>query len=44
MVVAAEETSHRLALTLDRMDHRKRRRAVVEYVHPTADSYIVFTG
>lgn len=43
-VVAAEETSHRLALTLNKMDHRKRKRAVVEFVRPTSDSYIVFTG
>jgi hypothetical protein len=43
-VVAAAETSHSLALKLHDMDHRKRRRVVVEYVRPTTDSYIVGAG
>jgi hypothetical protein len=43
-VEVAEHTSQRLALKLRDMDHRKRRRAVVEYVRPTADSYIVGVG
>lgn len=43
-VVAAEPTSHALAMRLHGMDHRKRRRVVVEYVRPTTDSYIVGVG
>lgn len=43
-VVAAEETSHKLALKLDGMDHRKRNRVVVEFVRPSANSYIVGVG
>lgn len=43
-VIAAEDTSHRLALRLHDMDHRRRRKVVVEYVRPTADSYIVGVG
>lgn len=43
-VVAAADTSHHLALKLHDMDHRKRRRVVIEYVRPTTDSYIVGTG
>src|SRR5437762_1793076 len=43
-VIASEATSHQLAVRLHSMDHRKRRRAVVEYVRPTADSYIVGAG
>jgi hypothetical protein len=43
-VVAAAATSHALALQLYQMDHRKRRRAVVEYVRPTTDAYIVGAG
>lgn len=43
-VVAAEHTSHKLALKLHTMDHRKRDRATVEYVRPTGDSYIVGVG
>lgn len=43
-VEAAEETSHRLALKLHGMDLRKRRRAVVEYVRPTGDTYIIGVG
>jgi len=33
-----------LALRLHDMDHRKRRRVVIEYVRPTTDSYIVGAG
>lgn len=43
-VIAAEETSHRLALRLRGMDHRRRADAVVEYVRPTVDAYIVGAG
>ena len=43
-VVIAEHTSHHLALKLHDMDHRKRRRAVVEYVRPSSDAYIVGAG
>ncbi len=43
-VIAAEHTSHKLAARMHDMDHRKRGRATVEYVRPTADSYIVGVG
>jgi hypothetical protein len=43
-VVAAAPTSHRLALTLHDMDHRKRHRVVVQYVRPATDAYIVGVG
>lgn len=43
-VAAAEQTSHGLALKLFGMDHRKRARAVVQYVRPASDSYIVGVG
>lgn len=43
-VVAAEHTSHKLALKLRGMDHRRRKYATVEYVRPTTDSYIVGVG
>lgn len=43
-VAVAEPTSHRLALKLHDMDHRKRRRAVIEYVRPTSASFIVGAG
>jgi hypothetical protein len=43
-VVAAADTSRQLAGRLHSMDHRKRERAVVEYVRPTSDSYIVGVG
>ena len=43
-VVAAEPTSHRLALKLHGMDHRKRSRVSVEFVRPASDSYIVGLG
>lgn len=43
-VTAAEPTSNALALRLHGMDHRKRRRLVVEYVRPTTDAYIVGVG
>lgn len=43
-VVAAAESSHKLALRLHDMDHRKRRGVVIEYVRPTTDSYIVGAG
>ena len=43
-VVAVAETSHKLAIRLHGMDHRKRRRVVIEYVRPTTDSYIVGAG
>lgn len=43
-VVAAEETSHKLALKLNDMDHRKRRQVVTEYVRPTGDAFIVGAG
>ncbi|MEX2548404.1 MAG: hypothetical protein WD830_11570 [Chloroflexota bacterium] len=43
-VVAAELTSHGLAQKLHDMDHKKRRRVVVEFVRPTTDSYIVGVG
>jgi len=43
-VVAAAETSHQLALQLQALDHRISRAAVVEYVRPSADTYIVGVG
>jgi hypothetical protein len=43
-VVAAEPTSRALAARLRTMDHRRRREAVVQYVRPTSDSYIVGVG
>ncbi|MGH9297643.1 MAG: hypothetical protein ACRDZP_06655 [Acidimicrobiales bacterium] len=43
-VVAAEPTSHSLALKLHDMDHRRRQRVVVQYVRPVTDSYIVGVG
>jgi hypothetical protein len=43
-VIAAEPTSHRLAITLHDMDHRRRRNVVVQYVRPIGDSYIVGVG
>jgi hypothetical protein len=43
-VIDAAPTSHQLAVRLHHMDHRKRRRAVVEYVRPAADAYIVGAG
>lgn len=43
-VVAAEETSHQLAIALHNMDHRKRARAVTEFVRPESDAYIVGVG
>jgi hypothetical protein len=44
VVAAAEETSHKLALKLYEMDPKRRERAIVEFVRPTADSYIVGAG
>lgn len=43
-IIEAGETSHQLALRLREMDHRKRQGAVIEYVRPTVDSYIVGAG
>lgn len=43
-VVLAEHTSHKLALRLHEMDHRKRQKAVVEYVRPAGNAYIVGVG
>jgi hypothetical protein len=43
-VVAAEETSHALALKIHAMDHRRRREISVEFVRPRSDSYIVGVG
>ncbi len=43
-VLAAAPTSHNLAMQMHDMDHRKRRRIAIEYVRPTADSYIVGAG
>lgn len=43
-VVAAEFTSHQLALKLHDMDHRRRSRAVIEFVRPSSDAYIVGVG
>ena len=43
-VVAAAESSYQLALQLDDMDHRRRKRVVVEYVRPNTDTYIVGVG
>jgi len=44
VVEAAEETSHKLALKLYEMDPKRRERAIVEFVRPTSDSYIVGAG
>lgn len=43
-VIAAADTSHELALQLHAMDHRKSRAAVIEYVRPESDAYIVGVG
>lgn len=43
-VVAAEHSSHGLALKMHAMDHRRRSQATVEFVRPTGDSYIVGLG
>jgi hypothetical protein len=43
-VIAAAETSHALALQLHSMDHRVTARAVVEFVRPAGDAYIVGVG
>jgi uncharacterized membrane protein len=43
-IVAAAETSHRLALDLHAMDHRRREQVVTEYVRPNGDAYIVGVG
>jgi hypothetical protein len=43
-VVAAARTSHALAVKLHDMDHRQRRKAVVEFVRPTTDAYIIGAG
>jgi hypothetical protein len=43
-VVAAAKTSHQLALDLRALDHRKSRAAVVEYVRPSGDAFIVGVG
>ncbi len=44
VVAAAEETSHKLAMKLYDMDPKRRERAIVEFVRPTSDSYIVGAG
>jgi hypothetical protein len=43
-VIAAEPTSRALADRVRRMDHGKRARAVMEYVRPASDAYIVGVG
>jgi hypothetical protein len=43
-VITAAQSSHELAVKLHDMDHRKRARAVVEYVRPRSDAYIVGAG
>lgn len=43
-VIAAAETSHQLALHLHSMDAHLTSRAVVEYVRPGGDAYIVGVG
>ena len=43
-VAQAAESSHDLALKLHDMDHRRRGRAVIRFVRPTSDSYIVGAG
>jgi hypothetical protein len=43
-VVVAAPTSHELALKLHDMDHVKRARAVLEFVRPRTDAYIVGAG
>ena len=43
-VIAAADTSRELALVLHRLDHRKRDGAVVEYVRPSSDAFIVGLG
>lgn len=43
-VIQAAETSHELAVQLHAMDHRRRRRVVVEFVRPDSDSFIVGVG
>lgn len=43
-VAVAELTSHKLALKLRDMDHRRRQRATIEYVRPRSDAYIVGVG
>jgi len=43
-VIAVGETSDELALRLQAADIRKSREAVVEYVRPGSDAYIVGVG
>lgn len=43
-VIAAAPTSRELAYTLHTMDHRKRAEAVMEYVRPSSDAFIVGAG
>lgn len=43
-VIEVAATSRELARRLHVMDHRKRREAIVEYVRPSTDSYIVGVG
>ena len=43
-VIAAAATSRELAYTLHKMDHRKRAEAVMEYVRPSSDAFIVGAG
>jgi len=43
-VSAAAPTSRELAYTLHTMDHRKRAEAVMEYVRPSSDAFIVGAG
>lgn len=43
-VIAAAPTSRELAYELHKMDHRKRAHAVMEYVRPSSDAFIVGAG
>ena len=43
-VITAAPTSHQLAVKLHDMDHRKRQRAVLEFVRPVSDAFIVGAG
>ncbi len=43
-VIAVADTSRELALVMHRLDHRKRDGAVVEFVRPSSDAFIVGLG
>lgn len=44
VVAASADTSGNLAVALDQLDPGERERAVVQFVRPTSDSFIVGAG